>query len=183
MVLWYRRRRRRRLERLPKDVLQSEFSPGGCNPITGEDCHSTRPTPFLESVPTPHPVVSRPPPIVLTSPSRDSSVGTDPSISLSPYQSESGPSSASRLVVHNADVAAAGRRAPPSNAAQEKRRIAMAKRKRDYLPPLPPPQVEDRDQDYGPVTFVPRVARNSAGQLPPAYHLINRPSTSRRVLR
>jgi hypothetical protein len=54
------------------------------------------------------------------SPSRDSSVGTDPSVSVSPCQSEACPSSASKLVVHNADVAAAGLRPPPSNVAQEK---------------------------------------------------------------
>ena len=58
---------------------------------------------------------------------------------------------------------------PFSDVVEEKRRLAIRERNR---------QVEGRTQDPRPAPKLVSRIRNSAGQLPPDYHLATQPSTS-----
>ena len=147
MFLWYRRRYRRP-EVLPQDVLRAEFaSENDDGEATGS---STRLAPFLNCRVTRHPVAPTrvPPSLILAG-----------CVSPVRVQARDGPPSASGFVVNNRD---GGRSFP--DAAEEKRRIAVAMRER-----------EDDRRDFGSGAFV---SGNGDGVLPEYSHLETRSFTS-----
>jgi len=159
LVLWYRRRHRKPAI-LPVEVLEAEFA--------SDDGHgSAESWVHLSQAPQRR---------------------TDPSPYLVADQPESGPSSSSRLVVHNTDSPMGGSWSS-LDAAGEKRRLAM--REQDPRAGVVSQQVvplnvatseedirnsrmrvEGRVQDFGPVAYV---SGNSGGLLPPDYRQATEP--------
>lgn len=164
LLLWFHRRRRK-LATPTQDALLTELgqnSDGGSS--AGSSAHLT-PFRVFDSVIEPPPVAPPPPQIPLPSSGPASPALTYASYTPSPPQSEPGPSLGPRLIVYNADGAVA-ESTSLTDVLEEKRRLA----------------IRERDRHGPPPGFTPRLAsriRNSAGQLPPDYHLATQPPTSR----
>jgi hypothetical protein len=167
LLLWYRRRRRRKSDTLHQDVLQAEFAHHNDSSSAADSSAHLTPFRVFDSVIARHPVAPPPPPPPPPTPPPSSS--QDSPVQTYSRQPEPGPSSGPRLVVYNADGVVT-ESTPFSDVLEEKRRLAMRERDR---------RVDGRTQDPGRVPKLVSRIRNSAGQLPPEYHLAAQPPTSR----
>lgn len=165
LLFWYRRRRRK-TDPHPQDVLQAEFGPNNDGGSPADSSAHLTPFRVFDSVIT-RPSVAPPPPLINMPPaSRYSPAQTSSSLTQSPRQPSPGPPPGPRLVVYNADGVST-EPTPLSDVLEEKRRLAIRERDRQT----------GRLQDSGPVTKLVSRIRNSAGQLPPDYHLATQPPT------
>ena len=168
LLLWYRRRHRKPMI-LPQDVLQAEFIENDEEGHSEES--STRLTPFLNSTITRYRAISPPPaPISFPSTGDDSPARDGPSLYHPLHLPEQVPVSSSRFVVQNADGGGGGNDRSLSDAAEEKRRLAVAIRERDR-------QVESGTQGVG--MLVDFASGHEDGTMPPDYHQATQPSTTR----
>jgi len=162
LFFWYRRRHRRPAI-LPVDVLEAEFASADGHGSAESWVHLSHATP----------------------------VRTDPSPYQTAYQSDSGPSSSSRLVVNHADTPVVGSWSS-SDASGEKRRLVMREQelqagvvsRQEVLPNTSTStseedirnsrmRVDGRVQDFGPVTYVGGGSEPSL--LPPDYRQATEP--------
>ena len=165
LLLWYRRRHRKSNVR-PRDVLQAEFAPE--NDDGGGAADSlTHLTPFLNSTITRYPeaVPSHAPPSL---PSVGLSLAVfrdNPPLYPASNPTESGPSPAPRFVVNNGDGTSELGSRNLSDAVEEKRRLAVSMGSR---------------QDFGPGGGVRVVSGNGDSGMPPGYQLATQPPTLRK---
>lgn len=174
LLLWFRRRRHKKPTILPQEVLQAEFAIGDDDGSPLDSSTHLTPYRVFDSVITRQRVDSLPQPPSSHSTFQDSPAQTDFSFNQTPRQPSPGPSSGPRLIVYNADGIVL-ESASLTDLADEKRRLAMRERERQMS--------DGRTLDTGPISRLASRIRNSAGQLPPDYHLATQPSTSRNILR
>jgi hypothetical protein len=156
-LFWWYRRRHRKPNVLPHDVLQAEFASEDGDGGDATDS-STRLTPFLNHTITPYPTAPSEAPPSLPSIGYDfAAFGDGPPLYPSLYQTGSGPSSAPRFIVNNGDGGELGSRSL-ADAAEEKRRLAVAIGKR-----------ENRMGDFEPGGVL--VSGTGDSGMPPGYHL------------
>ena len=161
------RRRHRKPGVLPHEILQVEFSPYDYDGDGADSSSHLTPFRVFESVITRQPLVD--PPLSPFSTGKLSQRRTDSSSDRSPHESEPGLPSGPRLVVYDAEGVVVDS-ASLSDIVEEKRRLAVREQER---------KAEGHWPDAGQVAKLASRIRNSAGQLPPDYHLVTQPSTSK----